>query len=146
MVSKKKSKSKKAPARKKRSKPALRSAFVKEFDKQLLCDSAGKFIWPPAGTADSVVFQNISDTVVVLGNARTGLRPIVNPGSAFRDRVAAFVVAQDWPLTSPIPATFKNRKAQVRLAEICDIVHRMIVAVNAAGGGGSGGELPPHHL
>ncbi len=146
MANKKKTKSKKVPVRKKRSKPILRSAFVRQFDQQLLCDAAGNFIWPPAGTADSVVFQNISDTVMVLGNARTGLRPIVNPGSAFRDRVAAFVNAQDWPLTSPIAATFKNQKAKVRLAEICDIVHRMMVAVNAAGGGGSGGSLPPHHL
>lgn len=148
----KKTSTKKTPAKKKSSaKPILKSAFVDAFEQQILLTPVNGALWPRFNAvtilANAVIFQNISDTLGLLGNASTGPRPLTNSGDAFRDRVAAFIIAQNWPATSQVPASFADKsKRQVLLAEICDIVHRMIVAVNATGGGGPGDELPPHHL
>ncbi len=123
------------------------SEFVEAFVKEFLFNKK-KPIWPPRlpqpKISDKDKFQNISDVVQVLGEARTGLTPA--HGSMFRNRVVEFVIAQDWPSKPPAPQGLEEELTQVRLAEICDIVHRMIAAVNKEGGGGSGGELPPHHL
>jgi hypothetical protein len=151
MASRKKKKSRaKTSAKPKAKKPALQTRFAKDFENELLRAKDGKYKWPkaPGGppVSDGAIFQDIADAIVVLGLAAGGLVPPKN-GSVFRDLVIDFVNTHSWPQGPDLPAAYRKptMSKPVRLSIISDIVHRMLVAVNA-GGGGSGGELPPHHL
>jgi hypothetical protein len=151
MVSRKKKKARAKTSKKPRaSKPILQAGFAKDFDKELLRGADGKYKWPkaPGGppVSDNSIFQDIADTVMVLGLVAGGLVPPKN-GSIFRDLVIDFVSTHAWPQGADLPVPYRKASMlrPVRLSIISDIVHRMLVAVNA-GGSGSGDPMPPHHL
>ncbi len=151
MVNRKKKKSRtKTSPKPKPGRPTLQSKFAKDFEKELLCGADGKYKWPkaPGGppVSDSATYQDIADTVMVLGLAAGGLVPPKN-GSAFRDLVIDFVSTHPWPQGAGLPVPYRKASMSrpVQLSIIADIVWRMLVAVNA-GGGGPGDGPPPHHL
>lgn len=136
-------------------KPPLRVKFARDFEHDLLFNldpkTKYKYLWPsfpgnPHPPAPANSFRDIGDAIMVLGVYATGLVESAN-GRTFHDQVVDWVKNHPWPKDKQLPAAYRNVKFEqaVRLAIICDIVHRMLVAVNK-GGQGSGGELPPHHL
>jgi hypothetical protein len=149
---KKKTTRAKMPPKPKAKRPILESNFAKDFEKELLRGNDGKYKWPKVAggppVSESSSYQDIADTIMVLGLASGGLVPPKN-GSVFRDLVIDFVnnPAHSWPQGAELPAPYRKPTMlrPVRISIISDIVHRMLLAVNK-GGQGSGGEPPPHHL
>jgi hypothetical protein len=135
-------------------KPPVPTKFARDFEHDLLRNPNPKlkYQWPsfpgnPHPPAPANNFRDIGDAIMVLGVYATGLVESVN-GRTFHDQVVAWVKTHPWPKDKQLPAAYRNVKFEqpVRLAIICNIVHRMIEAVNAAGGSGSGDPMPPHHL
>lgn len=124
----------------------LRTPFMAAFTAQFIRDPATrkqKFVNP--GDSDLQQFANFADVLKVLGE-KIGLgNPAPDGTGSLRDRVIAFLLAQQWPDHTAIPQKFKGRSRTVHLVEMAVIADRMLEAINEGfGGGGGPSGWPPH--
>src|SRR5262245_43247114 len=107
---KKKGKAKKTVARKTAAKkkapkfPRPMTVFMQAFKDTFIRDPVTKQLkWPPTPLpTDGVAFSNISDVLQLLGNARAGVPPASGGTQSFRDQVADFIIARQWPSAGPV--------------------------------------------
>jgi hypothetical protein len=122
----------------------VRTKFMSAFIKQFVTSKANP--WPaPAQTNASVIvdFETIMD--VLISAAVTLQSPTSGGSASLADRVASFLIANNWPITAPIPKQWQSIQPTVRLIEVSVIADALLKAINkgsGAGGGGSG--WPPH--
>jgi hypothetical protein len=146
MAKKKKSPVKKTAKPKVAGKP-LRTEFMKAFIAQLITSKTNP--WPdPSETKESIAadFETFTDVLIT---ALVLLQPPVPNGSgSLYDRLAKFLIAQDWP-TAPLKKPLLKIEGTVRLYEISVITDALLKAINdwrpkGGSGGGGGGQWPPH--
>ena len=132
---------------KKKSLPQMRSAFVMEFSRTVLLKTRKGYGWPARNSGYIPAVQKAGAAAALLGGSVRGVAANTASGDAFLDKLAA-LANKYWQAKPPSQAYYKSKPAThsaYRMAEICSIVHLMLVATVANGGGGPGGEMPPHN-
>lgn len=102
--------------------------------------------WPAPGQPTAGVIADFGMFMDVLLKADLLLQaPVPDNSGSLLDRLAKFLIAQQWPASSPIPKKWQNIKTTVRLIEVSVIADHLLEAINAwPGSGGSGSLWPPH--
>jgi len=151
-AAKKKAAPKKAAKKRKSAPPRLvRTGFMTAFRAAMLFDPAQKkWIWPVTGqtqnsiAADFIVF---ADTLIKAGYLL--LPPVPDNSGSLYDRLAKFILAQNWPVTTPIPAQWRGITPTVRLIEISRCLDQVLEGINdfqvrPGDRGGNPSVWPPH--
>lgn len=90
-------------------------------------------------------FQTFVNALVEAGYLDTP--PAAGTGNPLLDRIENFLIAQQWPLSAPIPKRWQGIQPTIRLIEISQITDHLLEAMNAVAQGleaGSGSNWPPH--
>jgi hypothetical protein len=150
-MAKKKTKAKTPTKRKATKQVKLRTQFMSAFTAEFIGDlKTKKFKWPAIAQTRQSTLADFETFLDVLMRAGYLLQPVPPDGSnSLSDRLAQFLIAQKWPVSSPVPKKFAKKQSTVHLIEISVITDRLLEAINAqpkinegAGGGGEG--WPPH--
>lgn len=151
-MAKKKTKAAKTPTKRKASPPAkVRTAFMAAFMTEFIRNSKTKmWKWPVANETLENIVADFETFIDVLLRSAVLIQPVPpdNSGS-LKDRLAKFLKAQEWPVSSAIPPKWREMQPTVRVIEIAVIQDRLLEAINihrrppgSAGGPGPG--WPPH--
>ncbi len=145
-MAKKKTKAPKTPA--KRKPPAkIRTDFMSAFTAEFISGGRPKtWKWPhPAQTNQSILadFETFTDVLMRAGFLLQAVAP--DGSNSLSDRLAQFLIAQNWPIAKPVPNTRPILERTVHLIEISVIVDRLLQAINhAREAAGGPGVWPPH--
>jgi hypothetical protein len=122
----------------------VRTKFMSAFIKQFVTSKANP--WPAPGQTNASIIVDFETFMDVLISAAVTLNPPTSGGGAsLADRIASFLIANQWPVSTPIPKQWQSIQPTVRLIEVSVIADGLLKAINkgsGAGGGGSG--WPPH--
>jgi hypothetical protein len=144
MVKKKKPAVKKA-AKRKVATQKLRTKFMSAFIAEFISSTTDP--WPDPTQAGPSVIADFDMFMDVLLKACVLQQPPVPDGSgSLRDRLANFLLAQNWPVLASIPKLWQGIQPTVRLIEVSVIADALLKAINAWRGGSGGGpnQWPPH--
>lgn len=125
----------------------VRTQFVTDFVAEFI-GKPGNWLWPQSEeTRPAVVvdFQTIVNALVQAGYLLTP--PVAGTSASLLDRVENFLIAQNWPLSAPIPKQWQGIEPTIRLIEVSQIVDHLLEAINANGPcikKGSTTKWPPH--
>jgi hypothetical protein len=120
------------------------SAFLSEFVK-----APGGSPWPDPDQTEQSIVQDFGTFMDMLMTSGYLLQPPVpdNSGS-LGDRIAKFLIAQQWPAGASVPKQFQQYNPSLRLIEVSVIADGLLKAINhwrPAGKTGGGGSIwPPH--
>jgi hypothetical protein len=141
---------KKKPPVKKPAKPTVAAKPLStEFIRAFIATFIEPKTWPGPTQSNASIVADFATFTNVLMTAYLLLQPPVPDGSgSVSDRLAKFVIAQGWPVTTPIVKRLRPDTTTVRLYEISAIAYELLGAINdwrnQGGRGGGGGQWPPH--
>jgi hypothetical protein len=145
-MAKKKTKAPKTPTKRK---PAakIRTDFMSAFTAEFISDGKPKkWKWPgPTQQNQSILadFETFSDVLMRAGFLLQAVAP--DGSNSLSDRLAQFLIAQNWPIAKPVPNTRPKLERTVHLIEISVIVDRLLEAINQKREAGGGPSIwPPH--
>jgi hypothetical protein len=127
----------------------VQTQFMTDFVSTLL-GTTNNWIWPTPGESQTDMIADFGTfTNMLLTAALTLTTPVSGNTQSLSDRIAAFLTAQKWPVTTPIPARWQSMQPTVRLIEISVIIDHVLEALNfytnPGSRGGSGSGWPPHN-
>lgn len=119
------------------------TTFMTAFKKEFLSKANP---WPAAGQPTASVIADFGMFMDVLLKADLLLQaPVPDNSGSLLDRLAKFLIAQNWPMSSPIPKKWQGIAPTIRLIEVSVIADHLLEAINdRPGSGGGGPQWPPH--
>ncbi len=102
--------------------------------------------WPAPAQPTASVIADFGMFMDVLLKADLLLQaPVPDNSGSLRDRLAKFLIAQNWPMSSPIPTHWQGIATTIRLIEVSVIADQLLAAINnPPGSGGGPNQWPPH--
>ncbi len=121
----------------------LRTTFMSAFKTEFLSKANP---WPAPAQPSASVIADFGMFMDVLLKADLLLQaPVPDNSGSLRDRLAKFLIAQNWPMSAPIPNPWQGIVPTVRLIEVSVIADHLLEAINdRPGSGGGGPQWPPH--
>jgi len=122
----------------------VRTKFMSAFLKQFVGSKANP--WPATGQTNASIIVDFETFMDILISAAVALQSPTSGGSAsLADRVASFLIANNWPVSAPIPKQWQSIQPTVRLIEVSVIADGLLKAINMGSGRGGGPSgWPPH--